>query len=51
MPLPERYAFGDFVLERTQRRVLRSNGSARVPTPRLTLDRFVMTRPGTRAAP
>ena len=30
----ERYAFGDFVLERSQRRVLRGDGAALALTPR-----------------
>ncbi|HEY6355859.1 MAG TPA: winged helix-turn-helix domain-containing protein, partial [Burkholderiaceae bacterium] len=35
MPLPERYAFGDFVLERSQQQVRRRDGSALNLTPRL----------------
>lgn len=35
MPASERLAFGDFVLERSQQRVLRSDGSELVLTPRL----------------
>lgn len=35
MPAGERYAFGDFVLERSQRRVLRGDGTALDLTPRL----------------
>jgi DNA-binding winged helix-turn-helix (wHTH) protein/TolB-like protein/Flp pilus assembly protein TadD len=35
MPPPERLAFGDFVLDRTQRLVLRRDGTALVLTPRL----------------
>lgn len=35
MPAPERYAFGDFVLQRSQQRVLRSDGTALNLTPRL----------------
>jgi len=35
MALPDRYAFGSFVLERTQQRVLRSNGTPVALTPRL----------------
>ncbi len=34
MPGSERYAFGDFVLERSQRRVLRGDGTALALTPR-----------------
>jgi DNA-binding winged helix-turn-helix (wHTH) protein/TolB-like protein/tetratricopeptide (TPR) repeat protein len=35
MLVPDRYAFGDFVLERSQQRVLRSDGSELSLTPRL----------------
>ena len=35
MAVSERYAFGDFVLERSQQRVLRSDGSELSLTPRL----------------
>lgn len=35
MPPSERYAFGDFVLERSQQRVLRGDGTAMNLTPRL----------------
>jgi len=35
MFVPDRFAFGDFVLERSQQRVLRADGTALVLTPRL----------------
>jgi len=35
MAVPDRYSFGDFVLERSQQRVLRSDGSELSLTPRL----------------
>ena len=35
MPAPDRYAFADFVLERSQQRVLRLDGTALSLTPRL----------------
>ena len=35
MPASQRYAFGDFVLERSQQRVLHSDGSTLSLTPRL----------------
>ena len=35
MSAPERYAFGEFVLERSQQRVLRKDGSELALTPRL----------------
>jgi DNA-binding winged helix-turn-helix (wHTH) protein/TolB-like protein/Tfp pilus assembly protein PilF len=35
MPVPDRYAFGSFVLERSQQRVLKSDGTPLALTPRL----------------
>ncbi|MFX8262403.1 winged helix-turn-helix domain-containing protein, partial [Acinetobacter baumannii] len=35
MSAPERYAFGEFTLERTQKRVLRGDGTSLPLTPRL----------------
>ena len=35
MPVPDRYSFGNFVLERSQKRVLRNDGSELSLTPRL----------------
>ena len=35
MPDPQRYAFGDFVLERSQRRVRHRDGTQRNLTPRV----------------
>ena len=35
MSTPDRFAFGDFMLDRSQRRLLRSDGSAVALTPRL----------------